>query len=267
MIIQQYNVSKIKAFKDEIPRLTTAQMVEVDRLMIEEYQIELIQMMENAGRCLATLAVQRFLKKKLKKKQVIVLAGAGGNGGGALVCARRLHGWGAKVEVYLSSSERKMKPLPLHQLNILRRMGVKIKTGHDLPHQPADLIIDGLIGYSIKGDPVGLARTMIEWANRQITPVLSLDGPSGLDLTTGTAHNPTIEAAATLTLALPKQGLFEEGARPFCGELYLGDIGVPPELYAKQSLGLKVKRSLFAKSDVLKLCPLSTEEETDQEGE
>ena len=31
-----------------IPSLTTAQMVEVDRLMIEEYGIVLIQMMENA---------------------------------------------------------------------------------------------------------------------------------------------------------------------------------------------------------------------------
>ncbi len=29
-----------------LPSLSTAQMVEVDRAMIEEYQIELIQMME-----------------------------------------------------------------------------------------------------------------------------------------------------------------------------------------------------------------------------
>ena len=85
--------------EDSIPRLTTAQMVEVDRLMTEEYHIELLQMMENAGRCLAILAVRRFLKKKLKKKRVVVLAGTGGNGGGALVCARRLHGWGANVSV------------------------------------------------------------------------------------------------------------------------------------------------------------------------
>ena len=72
----------IKPYKKEIPSLTTEQMMEVDRLMIEEYGIQLIQMMENAGRCLAIVAVRKFLLKKLSKKTVIVLAGTGGNGGG-----------------------------------------------------------------------------------------------------------------------------------------------------------------------------------------
>ena len=36
--------------------LTTGQMREVDRAMIEDYEILLIQMMENAGRNLAHLA-------------------------------------------------------------------------------------------------------------------------------------------------------------------------------------------------------------------
>ena len=39
-----------------LPVLTTNQMIEVDRLMIEEWGISLIQMMENAGRNLAELA-------------------------------------------------------------------------------------------------------------------------------------------------------------------------------------------------------------------
>src|SRR6516225_3770054 len=34
----------------EAPYVTTPQMVEVDRAMIEDFKIELIQMMENAGR-------------------------------------------------------------------------------------------------------------------------------------------------------------------------------------------------------------------------
>ena len=39
-----------------LPILSTDQMREVDRLMIEDYGIILIQMMENAGRNLADLA-------------------------------------------------------------------------------------------------------------------------------------------------------------------------------------------------------------------
>ena len=37
----------------KVPSITTDQMREVDRLMIEEFGIVLLQMMENAGRNLA----------------------------------------------------------------------------------------------------------------------------------------------------------------------------------------------------------------------
>ena len=67
-------MSKIKKVNIKVPSISTEQMIEVDRLMIEKYGIELIQMMENAGRCLAILAKERFLKKRLSKKQVVVLA-------------------------------------------------------------------------------------------------------------------------------------------------------------------------------------------------
>jgi NAD(P)H-hydrate repair Nnr-like enzyme with NAD(P)H-hydrate epimerase domain len=40
----------------DIPALTTEQMREVDRLMVETYHISLLQIMENAGRNLAELA-------------------------------------------------------------------------------------------------------------------------------------------------------------------------------------------------------------------
>ena len=43
------------------PYLSTEQMITVDRLMIELCGIDLVRMMENAGRSLARLARQRFL--------------------------------------------------------------------------------------------------------------------------------------------------------------------------------------------------------------
>ncbi len=65
----------------DIPYLTTEQMIEVDRAMMEDYQIILIQMMENAGRNLADLARKRFLGGDAAEKRVAVLAGTGGNDG------------------------------------------------------------------------------------------------------------------------------------------------------------------------------------------
>ena len=42
-----------------VPSVSADQMREVDRLMIESYGIRLVQMMEHAGRHLATLARDR----------------------------------------------------------------------------------------------------------------------------------------------------------------------------------------------------------------
>ena len=76
---------KFPIYTGEVLYLTTEQMVEVDRLMIEDFKIEVMQMMENAGRNLAHLARVRFFDGDPTGKKVVVLAGTGGNGGGALV--------------------------------------------------------------------------------------------------------------------------------------------------------------------------------------
>jgi NAD(P)H-hydrate epimerase len=115
-----------------------------------------------------------------------------------------------------------------------------------------DLIVDGIIGYSLKGAPHGSAGDLIRWANEQTIPILALDAPSGVDTTTGTVFDPAIQATATMTLALPKEGLRAPGIEQRVGELYLADISVPPQLYAKPALKLSV-RSIFAQSDIVRL--------------
>lgn len=47
----------------------------------------------------------------------------------------------------------------------------------------ADLVIDAVVGYSLRGAPHGRATDLIRWAMTQPSPVLSLDVPSGLDAT------------------------------------------------------------------------------------
>ena len=80
----------------EVTYVDTEQMIEVDRAMVEDFHIDLIQMMENAGRNLAALARERFLDGDPIGKRTAIMAGSGGNGGGALVAARRLHNLGRR---------------------------------------------------------------------------------------------------------------------------------------------------------------------------
>ncbi len=240
-------------FDGDVPYVNTEQMIEVDRAMMEDAQIELIQMMENAGRNLAHLARQRFLGGNPVGKSVVVLAGTGGNGGGALVAARRLHNWGAHVQAFVTQPLERFTPIPAHQFDVLQRMRVPIHPADAVSQADRpDLILDGVIGYSLKGAPYGTAAALIRWANAQGMPILSLDAPSGVDTTTGTVFDPAMRATATMTLALPKEGLRAPGVEAQVGELYLADISVPPELYAEPALNLSVG-PLFAQSDIIRL--------------
>ena len=231
------------------PALTAAQMREVDRIMITDMEIDLVRMMENAGRTLAELAIIRF-----DPSGVVVLAGNGGNGGGGLVAARHLANRGRDVRVVLAGDPSGLATVPARQYAILQRMGVSVQ----LPEQGdpwqvggytegPDLIIDALLGYSLHGDPRGAAASLINWANSQPAPVLALDTPSGLDVTSGRVGHPCIQAVATLTLALPKKGLLGAVA---VGELWLADISVPAAVYRR--MGIDVG-DIFRHSGLLSL--------------
>ena len=211
----------IPNYSGELPYVTTEQMIEVDRAMIEDVRIELMQMMENAGRNLAHLARMRFFAGDPRGKTMVVLAGTGGNGGGALVCARRLHNWGALIQVFLTHPATDFTPVPAHQLDILQRMNVPVAQADAITEvQSPALIVDGLIGYRLKGAPRGAVADLIRWANAEPAPILALDTPSGIDTTTGTVFDPAIKATATMTLALPKAGLRAPGVETIRDDPY-----------------------------------------------
>jgi len=229
----------------EIPALTTEQMFKVDRLMIEDYGNELIQMMENAGRNLAELTSQ-ILGASLSGRTVCVLCGRGNNGGGGMAATRHLHNRGANVRIIRLAG--KLKKVPAKQWGILENMGLRNEPYIDL--SDADIIIDALIGYGLEGDLRPEVAVWIEKINKAGKPVLALDAPSGLDTTSGAAGRLTVRADTTMTLALPKVGLMSESARPFVGSLYLADISVPPGLYRK--MGLEVS-NIFAHDPIIKI--------------
>ena len=200
---------------NDIAWITATDMIEVDRVMIEELHIELLQMMENAGRNLA-----RLILDLASPDRVAVAAGPGGNGGGGLVAARHLANAGVNVIVTTTSPPGELSPTTAHQFDILHRMGVSTST----TVADCDIAIDAVIGYSLRGAPRGRSASLIEQLNTA-TAVVALDTPSGLDVTSGQTPGTVVHADATMTLALPKIGLLKSGT---VGNLYLADISVPP---------------------------------------
>jgi NAD(P)H-hydrate epimerase len=222
-------------------------MAEIDRIMLEEFGVETMQLMEVAGHAVAVFARQRFLDVEARGKRVAVLCGSGGNGGDGMVAARYLAVWGASPVIWLGRRPVPGKGIAAHQLAILERLGVPIHEPTLSPSLPeADLVIDALLGFSLSGAPAGETAALIRSANAHPAPVLAVDLPSGLGATHGIVYDPCIRATATLTLALPKVGLLTPGAGQVVGELVVADIGVPPAAYER--LGIELG-ALFATSD------------------
>jgi NAD(P)H-hydrate epimerase len=220
---QMSKLKKISNYK--LTFLTREQMIEVDRIAIEETGPNLWQMMENAGRNLAELTI-KLANKDWKQKEIIVLAGKGNNGGGGICAARHLMNHSAKVKLILADEDN-LGEVPNYQKRVYESAGGNSFSLSDLDNFQPDLIIDAIIGYNLKGAPNGNLKQMIMWANSKKVNIISLDIPSGIDSNTGEAPGEFINAFATLTLALPKTGLQNDKV----GRLFLGDIGIPKKVY------------------------------------
>lgn len=213
-----------------VPAVSADEMREIDRIAVEDVGLELLQMMENAGRNLASHIL------RYDPDRVTVLAGNGGNGGGGLVCARHLENRDVSVTVVLDRSADDLDGAAATQYRILDEMNVRAVTS-DVSNEcdEVDVIVDALIGYGLRGAPRGQIRDLVDWCNDAETTVVSLDVPSGLDATTGERPDSVVEPNEILTLALPKTGLRETESA-----LSLADISVPSVVYEQFDIEYQV---------------------------
>jgi NAD(P)H-hydrate epimerase len=213
--------------------ISSKKMAKVDKLATEKYGISILQMLENVGKNSA-----RFIRDRFHPKKVVVVYGKGNNGGGSLAVARHLKIIGSKV--VLVEAEPDNNKNVQKQLKILRHMGVKrVKK---IPK--ADVIVDGLLGYNIKGKPKPRFANLIKEINRQECIIVSIDIPSGIHPDKGKIYRPYVKADYTLTLAWPKKGV--KGL----DNVYLTNIGIPQKIF--KDINFKVKNH-FEKEDTVRL--------------
>jgi NAD(P)H-hydrate epimerase len=222
--------------------LTASQMRQLDQTA-EAFNLQILQMMELAAFQMARLIRQT---QKIDNQTILILAGKGNNGADAIASARFLANWNAKPMIITPKSTN---PHSQHHLHLAKQLKIPIHSSLQLIKQPA-IIIDGLLGYSIKGLVRQPYQDWINYINQANLPVYSLDIPSGLDPDTGKPHGLAVKATYTLTLAYPKKGLFKKPAQPYIGQLYLADIGIPKAVYQQLKLNYK---NLFTQSSIIKL--------------
>src|SRR5206468_1152025 len=99
------------------------------------------------------------------------------------------------------------------------------ETGREEPWPATALVIDALLGTGAagpaRGDVLALAQRLVAYG----APVLAIDGPTGLDLSSGEVHGP-VRAELSVTFGGPRRGHLL--AREWCGKIVVVDIGLPP---------------------------------------
>ena len=177
-----------------------------------------IRLMEQAGSAVAAVAhALAVAGGRWDTGPILILCGPGNNGGDGFVAARHLAAGGARVIVALvATSPRPGAPDAARNWDRLGRLAgidrVHVPVARDvalLGHgvERAAIVVDALLGTGVRGllrEPV---RSAVDLANRARTagvPVLAVDCPTAVDLSSGELSDPVVRADVTVTFHRPK---------------------------------------------------------------
>ncbi|HXV86670.1 MAG TPA: NAD(P)H-hydrate dehydratase [Gemmatimonadales bacterium] len=177
-------------------------------------------LMESAGRAAAQVLAAEF--GQALGHGVLVAAGHGNNGGDGWVLARALAAAGASV--WAAEAPGKRAPDCAANRALALASGVALVDG-DEPWPDCGVLVDALLGTGAAGAPRGGIAHLVRRLAAHGAPVTALDGPTGLDLSTGVAHQ-ACAAALTITFGGVRRGHLL--GRAWCGKVVVVDIGFPP---------------------------------------
>jgi hydroxyethylthiazole kinase-like uncharacterized protein yjeF len=204
-----------------VPVLASAEAAEWDRLAREFAKIPGRVLMESAGRAVAAAVAKEFGPRL--PLGVVVACGTGNNGGDGYVAARALAALGVSVTAVALPGES--SPDCLENRILATMHGVHVIEPDD-EWGGCGVALDALLGTGAKGAPRGAAAGAIERLMRLAVPVVAVDGPSGLDLSTGVVHAPCVRATTSVTFGGYRRGHLLQ--RTVVGRVLVADIGFPP---------------------------------------
>ena len=201
------------------------------------------RLMEQAGTAVAAAARALALDTdRWMTGPIVILCGPGNNGGDGLVAARRLAGLGTRVVVALVAADaRPTTPDAARNWDrIVRDERITIvhaPVARDVALfgrgiEKAAIIVDALLGTGVRGplrEPIRSAVELVARARASMVPVLAVDTPTAVDLTSGDPSDPAVRADLTVTFHRPKTGLLTRNGKALAGRVLVAPIGIPAE--------------------------------------
>ncbi len=204
-----------------VPVLSAAEAAAWDRTARELAGIPSRVLMEAAGRAVAIVTAREF--GRALDKGVLVVAGRGNNGGDGWVAARALAALGVGVTVCPLPGET--SPDTAENRILAGGHGVRV-VGLEEHWGGQGVAVDAILGTGAGGAPHGDAARAVDRLMRLGAPVVAVDGPTGLDLSTGEVHAPCVRAHLTVTFGGFRRGHLLQ--RTICGKIVVAEMGFPP---------------------------------------
>jgi NAD(P)H-hydrate epimerase len=199
--------------------------------------------MEHAGAAAAAAARALAIETDhWGKGPIVVLAGPGNNGGDGFVAARWLARAGAQVVVAFVATENRPRGRDAARNwdRLVRDPGVTLihaPVARDIAIlgqgiEKASIVVDALLGTGVRGElrePIRSAVRLINRARASMIPVLAVDTPTAVDLSSGQPSDPAVRADLTITFHRPKTGLRTRMGAALAGRVLVAPIGIPVE--------------------------------------
>ncbi len=214
---------------------SSQEMRALDEIAEQEYGIDAIVLMENAGRAATQVLLEQYPQAG-REREILVFAGKGNNAGDAFVVARRLICLDRKVRIFHVADEKSYKGSTLRNFEILKKLKAKMTPIENVSElesffssaQGPFTIVDGLIGTGLRGNLEGIFYDVVECLNTLgCDQVLALDIPSGVSGDTGVIHGTSVQASLTISFGFPKLGHFLPPGAGRRGTLINVDISLP----------------------------------------
>lgn len=208
---------------------------EIDRLAIEEYGIQGIDLMRKAGAVVFKLIQQHYSSSAL-----VIFCGAGNNAGDGYVVAKLAMQAGIKVDVYFLSRPENLKGDAQIAYQDFVQAGGVVKPFNKALCLSQAVIVDALFGTGLCREVSGEYAQAITLINDSACPVVSVDIPSGLNADTGCVMGVAVKSEWTVSFIGLKQGLFTGFGAEYCGEIVFSSLDVPEEIFQTVAAAAKL---------------------------
>lgn len=206
--------------------LTPPDVTELDRQMVQTWDISEIQLMERAASA-AHSKLRNIITDCYPDCSTIVVVCGNGNNGGDGFCIARMLAQNFNVTVIWSGSQELLSPSASVNYAQLPKTVKSIAVNDASSSIQVDLVIDAVLGVGASLPVREPARSLIAYINALTCPIVSIDMPSGLDARSGRSDSESVHADHTITFDAPKVGLLR-GDGPFRrGQVHLVSFGIP----------------------------------------